>query len=149
VTDEEALALLGLPATAGPDDVRAARRRLARTLHPDVTADDGTRMRQVNLAVTHLLKRVPPPAVVNDEVSFSVDRLPAYAFEVLRVTVAALGEVLDTDEPYRMEGWLAEPPVFIDLALVPDAGGSTITVSVDPDEGVSAEEAAAVLVAHL
>src|SRR5437660_7596495 len=118
VTDEEALALLGLPASADSADVRTARRRLARSLHPDVTADDGTRMRQVNMAAAHLLKRVPPPALT-EAASFSVDRLPAYAFEVLRVTVAALGEVLDTDEPYRMEAWLADPPCFIDLALVP------------------------------
>jgi hypothetical protein len=136
-----------LPGTAGAADVRAARRLLARSLHPDVTADDGTRMREVNLAAAHLLRRTP--AEERDEVSFSVDALPAYAFEVMRVTVAALGEVLDTDEPYRLEGWLAGQDCFIVLDLVPDAGGSTVTVSVDPSGGASAEEAAATLLAHL
>src|SRR2546429_4149619 len=59
VTDEEALALLGLPASADSADVRTARRRLARSLHPDVTADDGTRMRQVPTTVCQPRRRPP------------------------------------------------------------------------------------------
>lgn len=152
MTDAEALVVLGLPAGATTADIRAARRRLARLLHPDVSPGDGVRMRDVNAAAAHLLGRAPAapvPAAPPDEASFSVNALPAYAFEVLRVTVAALGEVLDTDEPYHLDGWLADPGCLIALQLVPDAGGSTITLTVDPDEGVPADQAAAALIAQL
>lgn len=42
--------LLGLPRTATVDDIRAARRRLARDVHPDV-GGDATTMRDLNAAV--------------------------------------------------------------------------------------------------
>jgi hypothetical protein len=64
--------VLGLPATATLDDVRAARRRLARSAHPDVGGDE-RRMREINQAFDQAVRRIlgrpdrpspvsPPPA---------------------------------------------------------------------------------------
>jgi len=73
--------------------------------------------------------------VQRDEPSFTVDALPAEAFEALLVAASWLGEVLDDDPPYRLEVALNEPaPCWCRLDLVPDAGGSTVSLIVAPIE---------------
>ena len=49
--------VLGLPATATLDEVRAARRRLARAAHPDVGGDE-RRMREINQAFDQAVRRL-------------------------------------------------------------------------------------------
>ena len=49
--------VLGLPTTATLDEVRAARRRLARTAHPDAGGDEG-RMREINQAFDQAVRRI-------------------------------------------------------------------------------------------
>ena len=49
--------VLGLPATATLDEVRAARRRLARAVHPDVGGDE-RRMREINQAFDQAVRRL-------------------------------------------------------------------------------------------
>src|SRR5215475_7371451 len=61
-------AVLGLAPTATLAEVRAARRRLAKEIHPDLGGDDG-RMREVNRAFDQAVRRLlgrpergdPPP----------------------------------------------------------------------------------------
>ena len=64
-------------------------------------------------------------------------------FEALLVVISWIGEVLDDDPPYVLECHLFEPsPCWCRLELVPDAGGSTVSITVartDGGEPVSAE----------
>lgn len=71
--------------------------------------------------------------VEHDAPSFTIDALPAEAFEALLVVATWIGEVLDDDPPYVLECVLGEPtPCWCRLDLVPDAGGSTVSLMVAP-----------------
>lgn len=154
---------LGLdPTGADAAAVRAARRRLARDLHPDVVGGDGAAMRELNAAAAAALAalagRVPRPAVDagpsvstdqpltprrpgdhpgpglrRDHPSFTVEVLPAEAFEALVVVASWLGEVIDDSPPYALEVLLTDPlSVWCRLDLVPDAGATTVSLSIGP-----------------
>jgi hypothetical protein len=156
-------AALGLPNTATLDEVRAARRRLAKQLHPDHGGDPAA-MRELNstfdAAVKSLLHRDKPvepadivrvPAadqasrafvhshlrwfpnrrVEHDNPSFTIHVLPAEAFEALLVVTSWFGDVMVDDPPYLLEAQLNEPgDCWVRLELVPDAGASTVSVTV-------------------
>ena len=136
-------AVLGLSPDATVEEVRIARRRLAAEFHPD-HGGDGARMGEINVAfdeaIGMLAHRPPPPArfrgVQHDAPSFTIDILPAEAFEALLVVTSWIGEVLVDDPPYVLEVHLTEPgPCWCRLDLVPDAGGSTVTLTVAPVDG--------------
>ena len=100
----------------------------------------------------------PGPATQADSAppddTFSIDRLPAEAFEALFLAAYALGDILVADEPYLLELYLLEPaPCFCRVTLVPEAGGSIVTVDVSParDGGTAPVTAAVVdvLIAEL
>lgn len=152
-------ATLGLPETAEAADVHAARRRLAKHHHPDVGGDPD-RMRAVNAAVAAALtaiaarrsgpapgpsastpsapSRPPSPStgpdgrrVVHDHASFVIEALPVESFEALLVVAGWIGEVLVDDPPYGLEVHLHEPsPCWCRLELLPDAGASTVALTV-------------------
>lgn len=137
-------AVLGVSAEATLDEVRSARRRLASQFHPDHGGDAG-RMGEINAAfdvvAAHLLRTSPPPPVKRsphrqlqqDAPSFTIDCLPAEAFEALLVVTSWIGELLVDDPPYVLEVHLTDPsPCWCRLDLVPDAGGSTVTLTVAP-----------------
>ena len=164
MTLAEALRLLGLDETASVDAVHAARRRLARTLHPDVggDADDMVRLNtavQVAIAVLSL-ERVAPHEVpasspvssrahegygarrwLIDRPSFVIDVLPAEAFEWLLLAARVLGEIVDDDPPYALEVLLdSRVDRWCRLEVVPDAGSSTVSIvveNVDPEDLVA------------
>lgn len=72
-----------------------------------------------------------------DAPSFTVDALPAETFEALLVVASWIGEVLDEDPPYVLECHLHEPgPAWCRLDVVPDAGGSTVSLTVARPEHV-------------
>jgi hypothetical protein len=82
-------------------------------------------------------RRPPAPSsgrrrhVEHDAPSFTIDALPAEAFEALLVVASWIGDVLDDDPPYVLECHLREPsPCWCRLELVPDAGGSTVSLVV-------------------
>lgn len=83
----------------------------------------------------------------SDPDSFSVEYLPVDAFEALFVAAYGLGDILVVDEPYLLELYLTEPsPCFCRLALVPEAGGSLVTVDISPaDESLDMPESSAVI----
>ena len=183
--------VLGLSPGASLTDARAARRRLAKQLHPDVNgarrpeerADLERRMTIVNEALAAVVAvistrgaspaprsgapesggSVAPeprgpggrPAVVAgaDDDTFCIEALPVRAFEALFVVAYGLGEILDEDEPYGLDLYLPVPnPCFCHIGLVPEAGGSIITVSVSAAEGADPPPVVAVrelLVAEL
>jgi hypothetical protein len=153
--------VLGLSEEASADEIRAARRALAKQHHPDRGGEAG-RMRDVNAAAAAALRRVAdrgvpasPPAGPagggagarpegaareprwsgsrSDLPSFTVEALPAETFEALLVVASWLGEVLDDDPPYRLDAVLAEPTsCWCRLELLPDAGASTVGLTVAP-----------------
>lgn len=94
-------------------------------------------------------RREPPPVrwgrhrqrVEHDAPSFTVDALPAETFEALLVVVGWIGEVLDDDPPYVLECHLQEPaPCWCRLDVVPDAGGSTVSITVATPAGVGGDD---------
>lgn len=168
---EDPWRVLGIPPDVGADEIRAARRRLAKEHHPD-TGGDPVRMRAINEAAARALAvldahgavgtastatsraasqpaagdpMVPPrddhrfgedTVHVRDVPSFTVEALPVDAFEALRVVTTWLGEEIDDDPPYRLDTLLGEPtPCWCRLDLVPDAGASTVSITIGRHEG--------------
>ena len=169
-------AVLGLPATAGSDDLRLARRRLALAEHPD-RGGSADRMQAINVAYEEAMELVvarelrgpvadgpapaatpPPPAppgpageapapgprpggrprVERDDPSFVIEALPAEAFEALLVVASWIGEVLVDEPPYLLEVHLYEPgECWCRLELLPEAGASTVMLTVAGLEGVA------------
>lgn len=153
-------AVLGVGRDATIDEVRSARRRLAAQFHPD-HGGDSIRMGEINVAFDTVIAQLmqPPaapeatpspdpapapapvlrrryPGVQHDAPSFTIDVLPAEAFEALLVVTSWIGEVLVDDPPYVLEVHLTEPgPCWCRLDLVPDAGASTVTLTVASIEG--------------
>jgi hypothetical protein len=172
VADLDPLEVLGLDPGAGADEIRAARRDLARRHHPDQGGDPAA-MQAVNDAADRALARLagsgaaspphpsapppgatpgPPPApqprwsgVVSDVPSFTVEALPVDTFEALLVVTSWLGEVLDDDPPYRLDTHLAEPwSCWCRLDIVPDAGSSTVSLTIAGTSGAPTPDIVAV-----
>jgi hypothetical protein len=168
---DDPFAVLGLPPTATLDDVRAARRRLAKSVHPDHGGDEA-RMRDINRAFDLAVKAIlrpptvpaptapaptgPPPSgpgpsrasrsgrrvgrrIEQDSPSFSIDLLPAEAFEALLVVVSWIGDVLVDDPPYLLDALLREPQdCWCRIELLPEAGASMVSLTVAGLEGEDA-----------
>ncbi len=151
--------LLGVEPGVDAEQLAAARRRLAFELHPDRGGDHAA-MQAVNAAYDEALRRTneppgpevaaPAPAptgfgrhrrgptrgVQHDNPSFTIDVLPAEAFEALLVVTSWIGEVLVDDPPYVLEVFLHDPlRCWCRLDLVPDAGGTTVSLTVAAVEG--------------
>jgi hypothetical protein len=167
-------AVLGLPSTAGADDLRLARRRLALAEHPD-RGGSADRMQAINVAYEEAMELVvarelhgpiadggrspaPPPAppegpaeapssgprtggrprVERDDPSFVIEALPAEAYEALLVVASWIGEVLVDEPPYLLDVHLYEPgECWCRLELLPEAGASTVMLTVAGLEGVA------------
>ena len=151
------LRVLGLGPDATSDDVRAARRELAKRHHPDRGGDPAA-MQAVNEAADDALQRIGTPAgtpkLIDDEPgsglsrdvpSFTVEALPVETFEGLLIVASWLGEVLDDDPPYRLEVLLHEPAeCWCRLDVVPDAGSSSVSLTVAGFEGSPAPDILAI-----
>ena len=159
-------AVLGVSHDATLDEVRTARRRLAAEFHPD-HGGDPVRMGEINIAFDAVVAQItvrpaspataaPPPessapsppsggrrypGVQHDAPSFTIDTLPAEAFEALLIVTSWMGEVLVDDPPYVLEVHLTEPaPCWCRLDLVPDAGSSTVSLTVASIDGTPAPD---------
>jgi hypothetical protein len=148
---------LGLTGDATLDEVRSARRRLALRAHPD---QGGSQQQMVELnqafdaAVKAVRSRTTPPdrvvpsappqsstsrgrrpmrptgRVEHDAPSFTMNVLPAEAFEALLVVTTWLGETL-VDEVH-----LDDPgPCWCRLELLPEAGSTSVSLTVVTDRG--------------
>jgi hypothetical protein len=164
MTDRDPFVVLGLAASASEKEVRAARRRLAKEIHPDRGGDAG-RMSELNRAYERALAQLrqvetqlrepaapaaapppqppPPPSprrpgrfVERDDASFAVSVLPVEAFEALVVAANSMGQVLLEDPPYVLECYLLDPvECFCRLELFPEGGGSQVALTVVTAEG--------------
>ncbi|MEP6659480.1 MAG: hypothetical protein ABJD24_06145 [Acidimicrobiales bacterium] len=165
MTDRDPFVVLGLAAASATErELRAARRRLAKEIHPDRGGDAG-RMSELNRAYERALAQlrqaeaqrreppaqpIPPPKppsaktrrpgrfVERDDASFAVSVLPVEAFEALVVAANSMGQVLLDDPPYLLECYLRDPvECFCRLELFPEGGGSQVAVTVVTAEGGS------------
>jgi hypothetical protein len=135
-------ATLGLGRDATRDDIRAARRRLAKAHHPD-QGGDAARMQAINeaadaalLAIGTVPSEDRTSGIARDTPSFTVEALPVETFEAMLVVASWLGEVLDDDPPYRLDTYLYAPfDCWCRLEVVPDAGASTVSLSVAGIDG--------------
>jgi hypothetical protein len=155
----DARRLLGLGDAPDAEDVRAARRRLAKHLHPDAGGDDAA-MRRVNAAADVLLRALAAPGgpeevpnppdrrerrmeqresapardasrVAHDVASFVIEALPVDAFEALLVVTSWIGELVNDEPPYQLDVLLDGPMrCWCRVELVPDAGASTAAVTI-------------------
>jgi DnaJ domain len=156
-------AVLGISPEATLDEVRSARRKLAAKFHPD-HGGDPVRMGEINVAFDTIVLRLLHPVAAEPEAapepptpgptpqrrhqgvqydapSFTIDTLPVEAFEALLIVTSWIGEVLVDDPPYVLEVHLTEPgPCWCRLDLVPDAGGSTVTLTVASIDGTPAPD---------
>lgn len=162
--------VLGVAPTASLQELAAARRQLAQAHHPDLGGDVAA-MQAVNAAyeqAVELRRHAPPispPAdttvpkpsppgagrrsavrgVQYDAPSFTIDVLPVEAFEALLIVTSWIGEVLVDDPPYVLEVFLNDPsPCWCRLDLVPDAGATTVSLTVAAVEGEPAPDIDAV-----
>jgi hypothetical protein len=81
---------------------------------------------------------VPRPGgrLAHDVASFTIEALPVEAFEAILVVATWLGEPVDDDPPYRLDVVLAEPyGCWCRLDLVPDAGASTVALTLGSIDG--------------
>jgi hypothetical protein len=160
-------AVLGLPPGSTVQDVENARRTLAKSSHPDVGGSD-RQMQVINAAADEATRiaagRAPsPPAQATpppptpapsgsaspgpafqwrvDHPSFTVEALPAESFEALLVVASWLGETIDDDPPYRLDVELAEPvSCWCRLDLLPDAGATSVGLTIGSERGVTADD---------
>jgi DnaJ domain len=154
---DDPFAVLGVDPRASAQELRTARRRLALRLHPDLVGGDAEAMRRLNTAFdAAMAARAPdarldhergwtgnqfrdqaPPGprradsrVVHDVASFTIEALPAEAFEALLVVSTWIGEVLVDDPPYQLDVALEEPyTCWCRLDLLPDAGATTVSLT--------------------
>lgn len=146
--DEDPYEVLGLGPDASWEDVRAARRRLAKALHPDLHPGAGgmeaqRRLAAVNRAVDQLRAGREPyqppsegPGVDTrpvDAVSFTIEASPAVAFEAVLLAAVELGDVIHVDEPTLLGVLLDDPgPCQCLVELSSEGGNSVLTLDVGP-----------------
>jgi hypothetical protein len=154
---DDPFSVLGVDPRASSQELRAARRRLAMRLHPDHAGGDAEAMRRLNTAFdAAMAARAPDPGlghesgwtgnqfrdqsaprprradsrIVHDVASFTIEALPAEAFEALLVVSTWIGEVLVDEPPYQLDVVLEEPyACWCRLDLLPDAGATTVSLT--------------------
>ncbi len=167
---DDPFATLCLSADASAAEIAAARRRLARSLHPDHGGDLAV-MQALNAAHDEALRRrsavplgdsvqptpptAPPTApqsrqqssqrVQHDSPSFVVDVAPAQAHEALLVVASTIGEVIVANPPHMIECLLDEPiRSWCRLDLMPDGQATSVSLIVERYENELAPDIDAV-----
>lgn len=147
--------VLGVAPDASWEEVCAARRRLAKELHPDVSgearrADAGRRMALVNQAFEAVraarasaptLEATPTasagsPVLTVDSLtanSFKVAAVPVVAFEALLLAAVELGDVVQVDEPHLLGVLVDHPgPCHCLFELAGGADGTVVSIDAAP-----------------
>ena len=158
--------VLGLRRDSTLLEIETARRALAKSAHPDVggsvpemqrinaAADEAARIVAGRQPEPHPTHQSPPrPAEPPgrplqwriDHPSFTIEALPAEAFEALFVVAGWMGETIDDDPPYRIDVELGDPfRGWCRLELMPDAGATTVSLALVTERGVEVPDVEAV-----
>ena len=100
-------------------------------------ARPGVRRRPRDVDVRRRVARRSAERVDHDVASFVIEALPVVAFEALLVVTSWIGEVVVDEPPYQLDVLVLDPlRCWCRLDLVPDAGASTVslTIAALPDE---------------
>jgi len=145
--------ILGVEPGASQREIRNAWRLKAASLHPDVGGSHHE-MVELNEALTQALAFSAPlfeakreaatqrPArsfIARDLSCFTIDALPVDAWHILYLCASECGPIIDEEEPYVLEFMMHDTSIseLLDVMcrceLVPEAGGSTVHVSVYSD----------------
>ena len=135
---DDARKFFGLGPKFSVEELKQARRAALFEAHPD-RGGSRERLELVSTAFDTLIsdahQRRPADQFVfnrRDCPSFTIDVLPVEAFESLLMAAAELGDVIDDDPPYRLEVMMFRPnDDWVVFDLVPDAGSTTVTISID------------------
>ena len=91
--------------------------------------------------------------ITRDVSSFTVDCLPVETFEALLLVIAWHGELAIDEPPYLIEAIVTDPfQCWVRFDIVPEAGASTVSVTVasaDGGEAISSEDVRDVFVQSL
>jgi hypothetical protein len=120
--------------------VRSLRQaRLAQSATPSATSDRRThaadqQARQPRRSASMWQQAsVGERWALRDDPSFTIDVLPAAAFEALLIVTSWFGDVIDDEPPYQLDVHLFDPSeCAVRFTLVPDAGASTVSIQVVP-----------------
>lgn len=111
-------------------ELNAAQQAALAALSAPTPAPDTPRRQ----ASTNAAPRRPPggaAGVRRDHPSFTIEALPAVAFEALLVAGGMIGRVIGDDPPYLLQANLGDPTAcWSQLELMPDAGATTVALAV-------------------
>jgi hypothetical protein len=145
--------ILGIEPGASHSEIRNAWRLKAASRHPD-TGGSHQEMVELNEALANALAFSPPAHHVKNEspprrysrsfVSrdlscFTINALPVDAWSILFLCASECGPIIDEEEPYLLEFMMHDTCIseFRDVMcrceIAPEAGGSTVHVSVYAD----------------
>jgi curved DNA-binding protein CbpA len=105
----EALTVLGLPATATPEDVTRAYRRLAKSSHPDLTGRTDRTAGQQFAAITEAYRALLAPDEHRSEPS--PGEPAASSTRPATPTDAARAATPPTRRPRSATRWIGQPPI--------------------------------------
>ena len=158
MTPTRAREILGLPIGHGEAELRRARRSALLHAHPDHggSLESLALVEEAFSTLSGAIVDSTLPSegsgrldVRRDCPSFTISVLPVEAYELLLLAAAELGDVADDDPPYRLDVRMSDPDAWVTLEVVPDAGSSTVTLSVESSDRVDIEGVRDVWVAVL
>lgn len=150
--------VLGVSPDASESDIREAWRKKATTLHPDAggshqaMVDLNDALQRALAAVgenqptqSHTRKDRSTPksrSFMSRDVScFTIDALPVDSWQLLYTSATHCGPIIEEEEPYLLEFMLSDTGVdalrdsMCRCEIVPEAGGSTIHLTVFSESG--------------
>jgi hypothetical protein len=147
--------VLGIEPGATPAEIRSRWLALVNELHPDRHGDPAAahRLAEVNAAYGRLRLLGRPadaasPAPPSDApaTTFAVDDFRPVVFEAVLLAAVDVGDVTHADEPFSLDMWVGGGSCHVEL--VPQAGGSVVTVDCVSVDAAVVAEALAVAIAR-
>lgn len=147
--------VLGIASGATPAEIRSRWLALVKELHPDRHGDRAAaeRLAEVNAAYGRLrLLRDPvgtastPPTSDAAATTFAVDDFRPVVFEAVLLAAVDVGDVTHADEPFSLDMWVGGGSCHVEL--VPQAGGSVVSVDCLNVDAAVVAEALAVAIAR-
>jgi hypothetical protein len=147
--------VLGIAPGATPVEIRSRWLALVKQLHPDRHGDPAAaaRLAEVNAAYGRL-RLLPdpvgaasaPPSSDVAATTFAVDDFRPIVFEAVLLAAVDVGDVTHADEPFSLDMWVGGGSCHVEL--VPQAGGSVVSVDCINVDAAVVAEALAVAIAR-